>query len=47
MKVLNIAFEDKEYKIIEQAKKLHLGNWHDFFMDLAREYLQRMKGGVK
>jgi len=38
MKVVNISFEDKEHKILEDIKKIHGGNWHDFILDLARFY---------
>ncbi|HUU89111.1 MAG TPA: hypothetical protein VMX17_15355 [Candidatus Glassbacteria bacterium] len=44
MKQVNITFEDSEHKVIEDAKKFHGGNWHDFFLDLGREYLKK-KGG--
>jgi hypothetical protein len=38
MKVVNIQFEDKDYKIVEEAKKIHGGNWYHFILDLARFY---------
>ena len=42
-----IAYADNEFKIIAEAKEIHGGNWHDFILDLARNYLNRMKGGDK
>lgn len=45
--VHKIAYEDKEFEPIEEAKKLHGGNWHYFILDLARDYLNKMKGGNK
>lgn len=41
MKTLNVTFEDKDYRTIEKAKANHGGNWHDFFLDLVREYLNK------
>jgi len=38
MKVVNVQFEDKEHKLLEDVKKIHGGNWHDFILDLARLY---------
>lgn len=43
MKQLNLVFEDKEHKILTQAKEKHGGNWHDFVLDLSRDYIK--KGG--
>lgn len=44
MKQLNITFEDKEHRIIEQAKEKHgANNWHDFILDLSRKYLLEEK----
>jgi len=45
MKQLNITYEDKDHEVIEQAKKIHGGNWHDFFLDLSREYIGIKKEG--
>lgn len=39
MKTLNLPFEDKEFRIIEQAKDKSGSNWHDFILDLCREYI--------
>jgi len=48
MKVVNITFEDKDYKIVHDAKEVHGGNWYSFILDLARKYLeQNQKGGKK
>jgi len=45
MKVVNITYEDSEHKILEDAKKIHGGNWHDLLLDWAREYIEKHKGG--
>jgi len=39
------AFEDKEFKVVLKAKEIHGGNWHDFFLDLSREYYNREVNG--
>jgi len=43
MKSLNITFEDKEMLILEKIKREHMGNWHDFIMDLAIIYKEKKK----
>jgi len=43
MKQINVWFEEEEHGIISKIKEKHGGNWHDFLMDIAREY--EMKGG--
>jgi len=47
MKQLNITYEDKEHKVIEDAKNLHGGNWHDFILDMSRSYSKSTEGMVK
>jgi len=42
MKQLNIVFEDKEYNVILQAKEKHGGNWHDYLLDVSRNYKGEM-----
>ena len=38
MMAINITFEEAEYNKISKAKEIHGGNWHDFFLDLARKF---------
>lgn len=47
MKSVNIVFDDKEYTFVEKAKEKHKGNWHDFLLDLSRNYLNVNKEGKK
>ena len=44
MRAVNVQYEDENYSIIEEAKKKHKGNWHDFLLDLSRIYLENHKG---
>lgn len=42
MKLLpNITYENKEHAVIEEAKKIHGGNWHDFVLDISRMYVAK------
>lgn len=43
MRAVNIQYEDENYSIIEKAKKLHGGNWHDYLLDLSRTFLETQK----
>jgi len=36
MKQLNVTFEDKEHKKLEDAKKKSGLNWHDFILSLLK-----------
>lgn len=45
MKTLNITFEEKDMINIEKVKKDHGGNWHDFILDLVRNYKKEVKDG--
>ena len=37
MKQLNVTFEDKEYKILEEAKKkADSKNWREFLLELVK-----------
>jgi len=52
MKQINVTFEDKDYTTILKAKQWHKGNWHDFLLDLVRDYnkkilIVKVKGGKK
>jgi len=38
MKQLNITYEDKEHKELEQIKQKSGLNWHDFVLECARIY---------
>jgi len=37
MRNINIIFEDKEYKEIEQQKKISKLSWHDFIIDIIKK----------
>lgn len=48
MRNINVTLEESEYKKIMKAKEVHGGNWHDFFLDLARQYyLENLNGKKK
>ncbi len=38
MKQINVWFEDAEHEKIMKVKEEHGGNWHDFILDLSRNY---------
>jgi hypothetical protein len=40
MKNINIAFEDKEFEIIELAKEKSKLGWHDWMLYLAKEKIE-------
>ena len=43
MKTLNITFTDEEYKVLDEVKDKHEGNWHDFILDAIRRYKIKME----
>ena len=36
MKQLNIAYEDKEFELLEEAKNITGKNWHDTMLEWAK-----------
>jgi len=46
MKQLNITYEDKEFEIIEKAKKKADSNWHNLILSWAKNYLGENDGNT-
>ena len=40
-----INYDDKDYEDIKDLKEKLGSNWHDFILDLVRDYNKNLKGG--